>query len=567
MSARQAMRRIVFLGVTAAIAFAAPVPLESQDQPAAFVHGLKSSGATWQAASDRLRREYRIRPYLPNLSWDRPWSDQALQLSSAVPGDTLISVGHSNGGLISRQWNRTSGRNNRIVTVGSLHQGAPLAANVLNGNVFYYGGSLLYGIFDAYDYYAYWEAQEIVNRLGQSAVIALQKLFNWAKWLPGILADHGYAAGAVAGSGIPVLYDMAPGSAVLQALNSPDNLSREAQSMYARVGISSAMATPINMQFFALLPGYAGSLSRARRYAWATAAAAYDYYQYYIDWSDPYYMQLNGGAWRWALAAMRLQDMDAAWCYLIGTLRYYEVYGLRAYSIDCAPSDGIVPVASMEYPGNTRQLAILDGPTHQRESGDSRVQDRLSEVFEQDFFVPRRVPGEPARLVLTPATASVAKNSTITLAANVYDIDNRLLTSSSVTWRSTNVAVATVSGSSSGGTVTGVSPGSGLIIADAQGYADTTSVTVTNSLSGVSIIGPAAIRPGTLCLWSASVQGAGYTFQWTVDGIPEGTDSDQFTRSASASFELGLTVTDATGATGSATRSVTVSGSAQLCPI
>lgn len=74
MSARQAMRRIVFLGVTAAIAFAAPVPLESQDQPAEFVHGLKSSGATWQAASDRLRREYRIRPYLPNLSWDRPWS-------------------------------------------------------------------------------------------------------------------------------------------------------------------------------------------------------------------------------------------------------------------------------------------------------------------------------------------------------------------------------------------------------------------------------------------------------------------------------------------------------------
>lgn len=426
---------------------------------------------------------------------------------------------------------------------------------------------MLYSIFDAYQYYSWWEGQGISNRLGQSALIALHYMFQWANALPGILADHGYVAGAVAGTGIPVLYDMSPGSSILSALNTPANLSREAQSMYARVGISSAMATPINMQFFALFPTDASFLSRMRRYAWATAVVAYDYYQYHIDWSDPYYMQLNGGAWLWALAAMRLQDMDAVWCDLIGTLQGYIRYGLIDYDIDCAPSDGIVPVASMEYPGFTSQYTIRGGPTHIRETGNLIVHDMLSRVFSDDFGVPLRIAGTPARLVLTPATASVAKNSTVTLAASVYDIDNRLLASPSVMWRSTNVAVATVSGSSSGGMVTGVSPGTALIIADAQGYADTTSVTVTNSLGGISIIGPAAIRPGTMCLWSASVQGAGYTFQWTVDGIPEGTDSDQFTRSASASFELGLTVTDATGANGSATRSLTVSGSAKACPI
>ena len=47
--------------------------------------------------------------------------------------DTTIDVGHSNGGVVSRDANR-AGRNFKgIITVGTPHQGAGIAANVLNG--------------------------------------------------------------------------------------------------------------------------------------------------------------------------------------------------------------------------------------------------------------------------------------------------------------------------------------------------------------------------------------------------------------------------------------------------
>ena len=104
----------------------------AQDVPTVFIHGLASSNATWQGAADRLKARVAIAPQRPNLNWRDKFESQASSLQSALgglPGST-IAVGHSNGGLVARQWSRLHPVGG-IVTLGTPNQGAPLAYNAL----------------------------------------------------------------------------------------------------------------------------------------------------------------------------------------------------------------------------------------------------------------------------------------------------------------------------------------------------------------------------------------------------------------------------------------------------
>ena len=99
--------------------------------PVVFVHGLKSSGGTWRDAADRLSSRFAIQPYRPDLSWSRPYDEQAdelQRLNSNLPSST-IAVGHSNGGIVAREWSRRHSVGG-IVTIGTPHIGAPLIGNL-----------------------------------------------------------------------------------------------------------------------------------------------------------------------------------------------------------------------------------------------------------------------------------------------------------------------------------------------------------------------------------------------------------------------------------------------------
>ena len=52
----------------------------AQDRPVVFVHGLASSGATWEGAANRLSAGLAIQPYRPDLVWWAPYEFQADQL-------------------------------------------------------------------------------------------------------------------------------------------------------------------------------------------------------------------------------------------------------------------------------------------------------------------------------------------------------------------------------------------------------------------------------------------------------------------------------------------------------
>ena len=545
-------RRAVILGAVMT-SVCLSTPSQAQDQNAAFVHGFNSNGASWQLAADRLKKEFKIAPQRPDLQWYAPYASQAADLNNRLANPTLMTMGHSNGGLISRQWNRVYNRNDRIATVGSLHQGAPLAESVLNGNIYVYGGTLAYSISDAVRYTTYWESQGVEWVVGYVALQSLYNIFNFGANFGQVMANNGFALGTGTGVAVPVLYDMSPyRSVILPELNAQANLDHEALTMWARVGIASTMSTAINQQFYALTPGNAGRWSRIRDIAWAGSIAAYEYYQYFISQNHPYYYQLHGGAWRWGVAALNIEDMDAVYCFMNGTLRQYVRFGIYGYIINCDGSDGVVPTASQYYPNGTRQYSVSPGPTHTMEKQDDRVIAQMRATFRDDFRIPARVAGEPMVLVLTPPSQTIVVGQVSTLTASSYDMNNTLLSGRPVSWQSTNPGVASVSGTSTYGSVTGLAPGSTLIIASDQGYADTTSITVTpaNPLTSVTVSGPTSGYLYQYVRYTATPNGGvgPYNYYWTLDGVaqPGNTSSFEFEVSLPRHV-IRVTVTDSRG--------------------
>src|SRR5213593_156443 len=81
-----------------------------------------------------------------------------------------------------------------------------------------------------------------------------------------------------------------------------------------------------------------------------------------------------------------------------------------------------------------------------------------------------------ASVTVSPATASVQAGQTVQLAATPKDANGNPLSGRTVTWASSNSAVATVSGS---GVVTGVTAGAATITATSEGQSGTATVTVS----------------------------------------------------------------------------------------
>jgi hypothetical protein len=109
--------------------------------------------------------------------------------------------------------------------------------------------------------------------------------------------------------------------------------------------------------------------------------------------------------------------------------------------------------------------------------------------------------GMPAKVVLSPASASPAVGAQVQLSAVVTAKSGRTLPSSYVRWSSTNPYYVTVS---STGVVTGVRRGSARVIATAFKVADTAIVNVgAASTGGVSTV---SVSPGSVSLVAGRTQ-------------------------------------------------------------
>ena len=101
-------RPLTRLILVIAIALSTVGQAAAQDRPVIFVHGFGSSGETWSGAASRLQTNLAIQAATPSLNARALYENQAddLQGQSGGLSSDAVAVGHSNGGLVARQWNR-----------------------------------------------------------------------------------------------------------------------------------------------------------------------------------------------------------------------------------------------------------------------------------------------------------------------------------------------------------------------------------------------------------------------------------------------------------------------------
>jgi pimeloyl-ACP methyl ester carboxylesterase len=386
-AARPAVRTILasfFVAGTAA----------AQDTALVMVHGINSNETTWSFAASQLQWQLRVVPVLPGLNWLRSEPEQASQLASILDGDGHTSnparrmpfVGHSNGGLVSREYSRSGGRLSHAVTVGTPHRGAFLANAFLAGYVTDYAAYLINSVYDPLDFYA--TQDPATPGILQAANVVGSYLVSWAD---AILYNMCPAYGMcwlnyIGGTLAPVAFALAENSTATQTLNTESNLTREANDILGRVGLWTAL-DPENAVFHVLTPESANEWSAVRFAAMGAYFYAYDHYRYHEDWVLRYYADL----WLWGVVA--LVDMDADWQELTGNLLHYyseiDTYHGYVYTFMTVRwNDGIVPYTSAEYPGGISQQ-VVGNIAHGRQTSSAFVVDKVREVL-VNFGIPPR---------------------------------------------------------------------------------------------------------------------------------------------------------------------------------
>lgn len=331
-------------------------PASAQDRPVVFVHGINSDGSAWAAAAARLQAKLAIVADVPSLSSRALYETQASELQRAVGhrGGTTIAVGHSNGGVVSRQWSQQHPVSS-IVTVGTPHGGAPIVSNMYA--VAGFNGAMLNAFSDVYRRFAY----------GCCAWEWILSAYHglWQTVASASLSSVGRIAGAVAlHSTVPVTFEMLPGSGYLNGLNGAANLQREASQIAGRVGIvSTAYHFYWGGVLRAAFPDDGDTLYTLRE----MARIGLEVYGAYVYANAP---AGDWGAFNIADAMLGvagyLGAMDDHWC------RAVSAVGFTA----CWVNDTIVPQWSQFYPGAGYIDTGWNGPAHTQQT---RMSDALLE--------------------------------------------------------------------------------------------------------------------------------------------------------------------------------------------
>jgi pimeloyl-ACP methyl ester carboxylesterase len=556
------VRSVLSAGAAALLLAAAPAL--AQNPPSdniVFLHGLLADQHSWENTANRLAQEYRFTPWRFSIPYTASEAQQAQVFANDIAPlpNNLAAIGKSNGVMVLRTYLQNPGKVNRMASVAGPNRGAPLADNVLTGNVFYFPSRLATDIADAANWYATFDTQLPVFFV--YGFDAMASMFNFFASILRILSWYGLVLSSLSAYA-PVSLDLSPGSGAVQTLNSATGLQRAAAAAPTRISIAAYFGVPRDMIFHTLLNGDAALLSGARWTTYAMSLVLYSHYSAFLDPSVPNYLLLRNGAYRWLNVAADMIDIDPYWLDMVGVLRGVDSQGRVLYD----ESDGIVPLASAVMPGNTRSFVV--GPTsHQVLNDDPRVYQSLRTTISEEFRIPARMTPVNSVAVL-PSPASVVVTKSTQLSARAYDVLGSPVSGRPTTWSSANSAIATVGNT---GVVTGVKAGTTTVSATIDGYSGSSTVTVTSAPPGIgslSISGPGSVRGGQNCTWNVSVSGgvAPYTYQWTRNGSPAGDGTASLTMlTPTTSFTLGVTVTDAQRSSMTTTRSVSVSSSAATC--
>jgi hypothetical protein len=311
-------------------------------QSVVFVHGLNSSGDTWEAAAQRLQQELDVQIFRPTQPWWDIYQNQAWALQNkpeigSLP-DSTIAFGHSNGGVVAREWSKFH-RLSGLATIGTPHRGAPIVSHIYDWVNFNDSARILdeqiVGSFGTpHNQHLNWVLHAVLN-----------ESLGWVRWFKGYaIYEAMYFAGL--NPAATILMQMRPPSAYLETLNSGFNLQREAEVPH-RVGIVNV---PPNYLFGGPLrlivpPEHADEAAVVLH----AAGAALFYYGAFVqgnaDMNDPHGLaDASDKASFLAQLGQWINEIEVTWCALVSSTG-------PGNGGDCIENDSLVPYPSQLYPG------------------------------------------------------------------------------------------------------------------------------------------------------------------------------------------------------------------------
>jgi hypothetical protein len=379
------LTRRILASCVAVVALLPATPGSAQTETT-LIHGIVSSGATWDTAASRLSGALAINTHQPDLPWSAPYDDQALTLDTIGGlGGTSVAIGHSNGGVVARRWVARGHRLDTLVTVGTPHFGAPLVANLgLYGGWFYQGLNAIFRSGDAFSWLVY-------NRQDDPSYSCCDWQWLWYQIAEslnfgGYFTQYGVfgALGALGvTTGAPVLGQMDPRSAYLQGINSGGAIGAEAGSVPVRIGIvstTSPLGGPLRL---------VASDSTADWIGGTFHGIAWTFYYLYFDMSsqlDPWDYDGWDAADRLYDAAQFLDGWDVAWCAAVSSVGMWY----------CDGNDDAVPYTSQQYPNALLLYTPWQGgPAHTSETSSGGIIDMIQSALVNYGHVPPRGGGPP----------------------------------------------------------------------------------------------------------------------------------------------------------------------------
>lgn len=384
--------RIVALLMLVCGSLAGAGPAHAQEHPVVFLHGLASSPDAWHGASSRLGQRLAIAPHRPALDWRESYARQADALGAfaSLPAQRTIAVGHSNGGVVAREWSRRRALAG-VVTVGTPHAGAPLVTRFNEWAAFASATSSYVGM-----------VGHAFSRPSNTSWVMhnLSSLLGWA-------VAYGRSAVLDLGATLaidwrfPVMTEMRPGSAYLTGLNASANLTREASAVPRRVGIVSVAN---NYYWAGPMRAVAPEAADAVATALYSTIAGIDFWAVWIlansTHGDPAAIQQAQSLFS---LAGHLASIDPIYCAMVSSVSLNQ----------CVPNDGVVPHTSQRYPNALNIVLGTDGswgPAHTRMTRET--DDTLSRALTEVMQVPLRsqTPAPPAPPPPPPANPGPSPN-------------------------------------------------------------------------------------------------------------------------------------------------------------
>jgi pimeloyl-ACP methyl ester carboxylesterase len=386
-------RTLGVLALALAALVVGPNPAMAQDPPLVLVHGFKSNGTAWTEAQSRFSRQLAVTVYSPSIGWQSLFPEQAAQLQGklpTVPGVPVV-VGHSNGGIVAREWSKTKPIKG-LLTLSSPNQGAPIANNAIAWGM--YNASIVSGLLNVQASFSnpnegsYWILSVIQGALAFAADTV----------------STGVAAMAATGFDIyaPVFSQDKVGSSYMQSLNSAGNVARETAAIPNRVSIATYVPDyNLGGAFRALSPDNADYFRAA---LWA-AVGTLDVWAGTIASSGvPRDIER---AQRMLTASFLLSLHEGMWCQAVSDPTPYAV----TLGGSCYPNDTFIPTWSHVLPGSL-VIPKPNMPAHTQQT--ERMIPVLYEVLTTQMGVaPRAVGGAPGTPSILPGGSQLSPGQAI----------------------------------------------------------------------------------------------------------------------------------------------------------